>query len=185
MSNAILTSPLQNGGTDEAVGMPNQALVAILTNGVYQLSYERSFDGLAPSLASAVVAGSALQASPDGQAVKLATSGAIDLNTAAATTLYTCPAGFQAIIRRIILRNASVSLTTVAISFGWNSASFNDVVANSTYTALTGATLYSEILPKAGAAVGVAAGTFKVIVNTPQGAAATAIIDVFGYLVEV
>lgn len=188
MANAIITSPFQgevskNTGDFNFDAMPNQALRAILNGSIYTLTYTRSFNGLAPSLASAVVAGSPLQFSAKGQSILLAAGVLVDLNVAAATLLYTVPAGKTAIIRRLILRNASTSLTTASISFGWNSTAFNDVVADGTYTELTGATLYSEIIPKVGAAIGAAAGTLKVKVNTQQGAAATARVDVFGYLV--
>lgn len=189
MASAILTSPFQGeiaGNTEpfDFSAMPNQALQAILVNGIYQLTYTRSFSGLVPSLASAVVAGSPLQFSLTAQNSLLASGVSIDLNVNGGTTLlYTTPAGKTAVIRRFVFRNASTSLTTVSISIGWNSTSFNDVVTNATHTELTGPTLYTEILPKTGAAVGAAAGTLKVKVNTPQGAAATMLIDVFGYLV--
>lgn len=113
---------------------------------------------------------------------KLSTTASIDLNTAAETTLYTVPTGKSCIITRVVIRAASASLTTASISFGFNAGTDTDVIANSTYTALTGATLYSVVNAKAGAKVGTSTGVFAVKVNTPQGSAATATVDVFGYI---
>jgi hypothetical protein len=189
MANAILTSPFagevaQNTPPFDFSAMPQQALVAIANGSLFTLSYNRSFNGLAPSLASAIVAASPVQFGTKGQNSLLANGVSVDLNVnGGITLLYTVPAGKTAIIRRVIIRNASVSLTMASVSFGWNSAAFNNVIADATHTVLTGASLYVELLPAAGATVGAAAGTFKVKVNTPQGAAATALIDVFGYLV--
>lgn len=183
MANAILTTTID--ATIAPSGMPLQALVAILNGSIYTLSYQRSFNGLAPSLASGITAGAALQASPAGQPVLLA-SETVDLNDdSAGQALYEVPEGYIFIPYRIDIRNASVSLTTAAFSIGFNSASFNDVVADSTYTALTGATLYTSVFPKVGATIGEAEDVLTLKVNTEQGAAATAIIDVLGYLVAV
>jgi hypothetical protein len=112
----------------------------------------------------------------------LSTTDSVNLNTATATTLYTCPTGKTCVITAVVVRNASTSLTTVSVSFGWNSTSFNDVVANATHTELTGSTLYTRLTAKTGATAGTSTGTFKVLDNTLQGGAATASIDVFGYV---
>jgi hypothetical protein len=188
MASALLTSTLAGEIASQTApfdfsAMPGQSLVAIAQGSNFQLTYNRNFNGRAPSLASAITAVSPLQLGAKGQSILLQTTTGVDLNTAAATLLYTVPAGKTAIIRRVIMRNASISLTTASISFGWNSASFNNVITNATRTALTSSALYLEILPINGAAIGAAAGTFKVLVNTPQGAAATCTIDVFGYLI--
>lgn len=113
---------------------------------------------------------------------KLATVASVDMNTATATTLYTVPTGRSCIITKVVVRNASTSLTTASYSFGFNSAPFNDVIADATHTELTGSTLYTALSAKAGAKVGVAADNFKVLMNTLQGGAATTTMDVFGYL---
>lgn len=113
---------------------------------------------------------------------RLATNALVDLNTATATTLYTVPAAKSAIITKVIVRLASTSLSTASVSFGFNSTSFNDVIANATHTELTGATLYTVLLAKVGSKIGVAADTLKVLCNTLQGGAATATIDVYGIL---
>jgi hypothetical protein len=112
---------------------------------------------------------------------KLSTTAAVDMNTATATTLYTCPSGRSCVITKVVVRNASTSLTTASYSFGWTSTAFADVIADATHTELTGATLYTQLLAKVGAKLGTSTGVFKVLMNTLQGGAATTTIDVFGY----
>lgn len=111
----------------------------------------------------------------------LASTGSVNMNSATATTLYTCPTGKSCIITRVVVRNASTSLTTASYSFGWTSTAFNDVIANATHTELNGATVYTALSPQVGAKVGTSTGTFKVLMNTLQGTAATTTMDVFGY----
>lgn len=113
---------------------------------------------------------------------RLATVAAVNLNTSTPSTLYTAPAGQTAIITHFIVRLASTSLSTVSFSIGWNSAAFNNVVADATHTELTGNTLYTVLPAKAGAAIGAAAGLLKLLCNVLQGGAATVTIDVFGYV---
>lgn len=111
----------------------------------------------------------------------LLSSTAIDLNAVAETTLFTVPAGKSCVITKVILRGASGALATASISFGFNTANADDVIANGVRT-LTGATNY-EIIPAGSDSVrGAAAGTFKLDVQTAEGGALTAAIDVFGYL---
>lgn len=112
----------------------------------------------------------------------LSTTAAVNMNTGTATTLFTVPTGLSCIITRVVVRNASTSLTTASYSFGFNSAVFDNVIANATHTELTGSTLYTVLSAKVGATRGAAADTFKVLMNTLQGAAATTTMDVFGYL---
>lgn len=106
----------------------------------------------------------------------------VDMNTGTATLLYTCQTGKSCIISRVIIYGASTSLTTASYSFGWTSAAFSDVIANATHTELAGATLYTILFPKVGATIGTSTGTFKVLMNTLQGGAATANMAVFGYV---
>lgn len=113
---------------------------------------------------------------------KLSSTSSVDMNTATATTLYTVPTGKSCIITHVIVRNASTSLTTASYSLGFNSAAFNNVIADATHTELTGSTLYTVLIAKAGATRGVAADTFKVLMNILQGGAATTTMDVYGYL---
>ena len=105
----------------------------------------------------------------------------LDLNAEAETTLFTCPAGKSCIITKVILKNADGAVTQASISFGWNTANADDVIANGVRS-LSGTTNY-EIIPAASDAVrGAAGGTFKVEVQTAEGGAQTADILVFGIL---
>lgn len=113
---------------------------------------------------------------------RLATVAGVDMNTAAVSTLYTVPTGKSCVITHVVVRNASASLTTASYSFGFNSASFNDVIANATHTELTGNTLYTVLPAKVGATLGGAGNAFKVLMNTLQGGAATTTMDIYGYL---
>ncbi len=119
------------------------------------------------------------------RAIKLlATVAAVDLNTATPTLLYSVPADANGcVITHVVVRDASTSLTTASWSVGFNSAAFNDVIADATHVELTGATLYTALVAKAGAALGVASAALKLLANTLQGGAATATVDVFGYLI--
>ena len=112
----------------------------------------------------------------------LALASGVDLNTAVASTLYTVPGGKTALITRFIIYNASTSLTTVSFSIGFNSATFNDVLADATHTELTGATLFTVLNSMAGAKRGAATNVLKLLCNVLQGGAATADVRVFGIL---
>lgn len=113
---------------------------------------------------------------------KLATVTGIDMNSVAETTLFTVPAGKSCVPTHFVNRAASTSLTTASWSFGFNSGTSNDVVANATHTELTGSTLYTILDAKAGSARGAAADVLRIRVNTAQGGAATMTVDVFGFL---
>lgn len=112
----------------------------------------------------------------------LASVAGVDLNTATANTLYTVPTGRNAVIAYCVIRNVSTSLTTVSFSIGWNSATFNNVIADATHTELTGNTLYTILSAKIGATRGVAGDVLKLLDNILQGGAATCTVDVYGYL---
>jgi len=114
----------------------------------------------------------------------LVTHDSLDLNAAAVTGLYTCPAGMECFVTKVVLRKIDIAvLNLVKLSFGWNALA-TDVVA------LTGAltmdtTNYLVFTIAAYPVRGVAAEIFKVDVETVEGEAATGSIDVFGYLVPV
>jgi len=112
----------------------------------------------------------------------LSETASVDLNSATAATLYTCPSGKTCIVTKVAIRNASTSLTTASVSVGWNSTSFNNVVADATHTELTGSTLYTVLAAKTGATAGTSTGVLKLKANTLQGGAATATVDVFGFI---
>jgi hypothetical protein len=116
----------------------------------------------------------------------LLSSTALDMNgtNGTETTLYTVPAGRSMVPTRIVLRNASTSLTTASWSVGFNAGTDTDFRANATSTGLTGATkayIYYGITT--GVVVGAAAAVFAFCLNTQQGGASTATMDVFGYLI--
>lgn len=114
----------------------------------------------------------------------LASVDSIDLNATAETDLFVVPVGKSCIITKVVLRNvvgAGLPLGTASISFGWNSGNADDVIANGV-RAITAATNYEIIPAGSDSELGAAEGTFKIDVNTGEGAALTCTIDVFGYL---
>jgi hypothetical protein len=110
---------------------------------------------------------------------RLASVSLVNMNSGATQVLYTCPTGKTCIVTKVIVHNASASLTTASYSFQWSSA--GDVIANATHTELVDNTVYTQLFPKVGATRGVAGATFDVIMNTLQGGAASTTMDVFGY----
>ena len=113
----------------------------------------------------------------------LAHNAAVDLNTDTPPTVLTCPTGKSCIVTKIIVSAPSISLTTWSGSFGWESSTYANVVANATHTGLDGATKYVVLSPiSTGGVIGTSTGTLKCKDNTKQGSAATAVVDVFGYV---
>lgn len=106
----------------------------------------------------------------------------VDLNSATPNSLYTVPAAKQAIITKIVVRDASISLTTVSFSVGFNDPDFDNVIADDTHTELSAASLYTVLQAMGGATRGTAGEVLSLLCNILQGAAATCTIDVFGYL---
>lgn len=104
----------------------------------------------------------------------------VNMNTGTATSLYPC-ASNRCVITKIVISNVSLSLTTASYSYGWSSPAFADVIDNATHTELGSSLQYTVLYPKVGAKLGLSGDTFKVLMNTLQGAAATARMDVFGY----
>ena len=110
---------------------------------------------------------------------KVSTTTGVDMKTAAATTLYTVPAGKTFIPAMVVIRSNSASLAggtdydfstwrqTVDLSGMTTTTDFRVLYAtdNTSYTAIA------------------AGGTFQITVVTGSTAACTATIDVFGYLV--
>lgn len=111
----------------------------------------------------------------------LASIDGVDLNAVAETVLFTCPIGKSCVITKVVMRNADGAVATASVSFGWNTANADDVIANAVQ-ALTGATNYEQILAASDAVRGAASGTFKIDVQTAEGGARTATVEVFGYL---
>ena len=115
---------------------------------------------------------------------KLVTKDSLDLNSAVVSSLYTCPAGMECFVTKVVLRKIDIAvLNLVKLSFGWNALA-TDVVALT--GALTMDTTKYLVFTITGYPVrGVAADIFKVDVETAEGEAATGSVDVFGYLVPV
>lgn len=110
----------------------------------------------------------------------LASTATVDINNAAKQTIYTVPTGKSCVITNIVVRNLSGAAASNSISFGFNTNA-NDVIANATYASFTGSTVYTKISCMAGATRGTSGQIFGVITNTLN-TAATATVDVFGYL---
>lgn len=113
---------------------------------------------------------------------KLITVASVDMNTATATTLYTCPTGKTCVITKVIVRNASTNLTTVSASFGWTATAYTDWSPTLTFGALSTSANFRLVSPISGAIVGASTGIFKTLNNVLQGSAATTTMDVFGYV---
>jgi len=114
---------------------------------------------------------------------KLATVADVDVNVTTKTTIFTVPTGKKAIITHLIFRDASISLTTASWGIGFDAGAI-DVVADETYTELTGNTLLTIRQAKDGAKLGAAADILGLKCSIAQGAAATIDVDVFGYLID-
>lgn len=110
----------------------------------------------------------------------LTSTASVDINNGTKQTILICPTGKSCVITAIVVRNLSGACASNSISFGWD-AGAADVIANATYASFTGSTVYTRIASKAGSALGTSTGIFGVKANTPN-TAATATIDVFGYL---
>jgi len=111
---------------------------------------------------------------------KLATVSGVNMQTAGSTTLYTVPAGRTFIPVMVVIRNTSASLA------GGTSYSFTNFRSGVDLSGMTTpSTSYRAILATDNTSFTVcAAGTaFQITVTTGSTAAATATIDVWGYLV--
>lgn len=120
----------------------------------------------------------------------LGTTASVDMKTAASTTLFTVPVGKVARITHVVVRDASASLA------GGTSYSFtqwvqtitlaNLITANTGYVVILPFPTSSNIYTVTGTPpqfTELAAGTnFQITVTTGSTLAATATIDVFGYL---
>ena len=106
-----------------------------------------------------------------------------NLNVTTKTALFTVPAGKVAYVTKVVVRDASIDLDTAEFGFGYD-ANCTDVIAQAAHAGLTGPTLYEIIPAKVGALEGAAAEVLGIKCSVAQGAAATAVVDVFGYLVD-
>jgi len=117
----------------------------------------------------------------------LETHDSLDLNSAVVTGLYTCPAGMECFVTKVVLRKVDPAiLTTVRLSFGWDALAVNVVALTGAGALTTDTTEYMDFIIIADYPVrGVAADIFSVDVETAEGGARTGSVDVFGYLVPV
>lgn len=115
----------------------------------------------------------------------LSQSAAIDMDAAntTETTLFTVPAGKECHITKVVMHSVgTATLGTISLSFGFNTGPANDVITATGAITLTLADYYKIIPPISNAKIGATAGTFKVMIVAKEGAAGTAMFDVFGYL---
>lgn len=117
----------------------------------------------------------------------LGSASGVDMKTAASTTIFTTPVGKVTRVTHVIVRDASGTLA------GGTSYSFtnfaqtvdlsNLITANTGYCIIGGQTTAGGTAPKPVQYTEIAAGTaFQITVTTGATSAATASIDVFGYL---
>lgn len=154
--------------------------LSLAAGSAWQLSmgFGDQFQGY-PSLATAIARGSIIQPDVRGCPILLAKSVVIDGSLATKQALFTVDTGFNCIITNVILRQPSVSLATLSVSFGFNAAADN-VIANATHTGLSAATEAKNLVPIATDYVfGTTGQVFGVIANTQQASNVT--IDVVGY----
>ena len=112
--------------------------------------------------------------------VLLVTSGAIDLEVAQATVVFTVPAGKTCVITKVVMRSSTGACDTVKVRCQFTAA--GDVIALTAALTLTITNNCIILTPISNALMGVAAATFEVEVETVEDSAAEAIFDVWGYL---
>lgn len=114
--------------------------------------------------------------------IQLAHVTGLDMNTAPAQALFTVPGATHYVVTHIIMKDASVSLTTAKISIGYTGAGYTDMVNSWTCSPLANTSAYAVLTPVAGSHVGAAGEVLKLIDTVLQGGAATATCDVYGYI---
>lgn len=95
--------------------------------------------------------------------------------------LYTAPTGKRVVITELVIHDASISLTTAVGGFGWNAAA-TDVFNSMPFLNLTTVNQSMTVVPQA-PMMGTPGDVLGIKITTPQGAPATATIDVYGYIV--
>jgi len=133
-----------------------------------------------PTLGDAVASSVSISAANGGGVIGLQRVAVItvDYNLAGKQNIFTIPAGKSGITFYVVLRGASASLTTASISFGYD-ANASDVITNATHTEITGSTVQTVLLAKAGAVIGTAGAIFGMKANTLQGSAATGVVELW------
>lgn len=109
---------------------------------------------------------------------KLSTTPAVDMKTAGSTVLYTVPTGKTLYISHVVVRNPSASLA------GGTSYSFTNFRQTFDLSSLTATTDYILINGNNAKYTQTAAtATISITVTTGSTGAATATVDLFGFLV--
>jgi hypothetical protein len=114
----------------------------------------------------------------------LSSTAAVDMKTASAKrTLYTVPTGKTAIVMFVVVRSPSATLAGgTSYAFGWT-ATCNDWKTGINLSGMTATTdFYVADLNNTKATHGVAANTFGMYITTGATNAATATIEVYGYV---
>jgi len=114
----------------------------------------------------------------------LSSTSGVDMKTATTKrTLYTVPTGKTAVITKVVVRAPSASLSGgTSYAFG-GTATCNDWKTGQSLATVTGATLAMVISNDNAAITLMVAGTvFGMYITTGSTAAATATIDVMGYI---
>jgi hypothetical protein len=105
----------------------------------------------------------------------------IDLSVATKQALFTCPAGVQAIVTRVVVRKASAILVVHTYGFGWD-ANADDVIASTSHGTLASAGL-ADVMPiLTEIKVGSVGDVFGIKASV-ESTAITVSIDVHGYFV--
>ena len=110
---------------------------------------------------------------------KISTTTGVDMKTAASTTLYTPPAGKSLIVSRVVIRSNSASLAGGTSYAGTNWRSGIDL---SGMTTTTGSRTLLSVDNTTYVPVP-ALTAFQLVITTGSTAAATATVNVFGYLI--
>ena len=155
----------------------------------YELTVLGPSLGTVPAPSNRVLQQNAVYGGRKTAPVLLSASGGvlIDANSTALQPIFTVPASTTGypivgcIITSMVLRGATVSLTTVSVAAGWN-ANGNNVYATATHTELTGSTLATPVAPTTGQVIGLPGNSFGIKNSIAQGAPGNFTVDLFGYL---
>ncbi len=113
----------------------------------------------------------------------IATTKNINLNATGLTNLLRVPNGKSLVITDVILRGSSGDLTTASFSVGFNSATYDNIVANTVHSTIATASDYKILSIKNPAVIGTPGQILKLNVQTPEGVVFTIKIDIIGYYI--
>ena len=107
----------------------------------------------------------------------------VDMKTAGSTTMYTVPTGKSCILTKVVVRNASGSLAGgTSYAFG-SGANYDTFVTGQSLATVTATTHVFTIRQTAVFTISAAAAVIGMKITTGATNAATATIELFGYLV--